>query len=875
MSKLFRSDAPSGSALISTLLAVVVLTIIVTAFLQSMTTERQTAQSYLNRTRADLAAQTGLNVFLLTATTTMNNGAFTVVKSGDYVFGGQSEINGGTGTAFRPFFSTASTVEDTTKPLARIADNTLPIPNLTGDQVIIESAQRDGTDVTVSWTNIPDPSDPSKIEARFAYWVSDLSGSVNAQIAGNIRDNGNHQRDDGLSLDEVALYSVFDSALSEDNGSTDAQKLIEARPLLLTDSTIQQVMSQPSDVDGPIASLISAKPGQFSRNLIPGALGYVDAGRPKYNLNHFVQNQDVDGLAAIITRNLPQFATIRQGGFSDTGDDYAKTIAASIIDYADTDTTPTVGTDYRGVDSSPFITVFYDKFDWQTRSTSVGIIVTTFIQIWNLSDQPTEAGTIRLVNNNKDELVGVPNGDFSNPGNIATGALDMSLPIESLEPNEIRVIEMPPVTYSFPAGGTVTSSKLQLNQKTHSRGSFEFYWNGELVTKTPGKMERPEKTIDYRFRPDWTGGLPSLRHDPYTTNASQQPLGDPRAAYYMQSRISANNYEERNSWWGMAMMRANRYVADPSRWPDPAPIDPINNAASWGRPAYTDGSDIDNTGRPSEDGPLANQPQIENAPAHISNTGEYESATELGNIYDPGLWRYPFRQGRDIDARRSLPDSKFGGGITLRIGSFEVSRFDQLGARATQLLDLFDVDELEAGEEVTPTQQMGKININTADEASLRALLAGITITEDQSEEAGDFDIKKESPVANFFVDAVEFFRQPSQSNKFFRSPAELSGLKDEDGAAIFGETTSLSTEEKTPPETLRDEAREAMFAKIYNLISTDSRNFRVHVIGQAMGPTGKPVSTIRKVFDVRFDTNETSPATATPEPTVYYESAL
>ncbi len=50
-----------GSALISTLLSIVVLAIIVTAFLQSMTVERQTAHSYLNRTKATLAAEAGLS----------------------------------------------------------------------------------------------------------------------------------------------------------------------------------------------------------------------------------------------------------------------------------------------------------------------------------------------------------------------------------------------------------------------------------------------------------------------------------------------------------------------------------------------------------------------------------------------------------------------------------------------------------------------------------------------------------------------------------------------------------------------------------------------------------------------------------------------
>lgn len=56
-----RSCSRSGSALISTMLVLTILTIIVVAFLQSMTVERQTARSYLNRLRAELAAQAALS----------------------------------------------------------------------------------------------------------------------------------------------------------------------------------------------------------------------------------------------------------------------------------------------------------------------------------------------------------------------------------------------------------------------------------------------------------------------------------------------------------------------------------------------------------------------------------------------------------------------------------------------------------------------------------------------------------------------------------------------------------------------------------------------------------------------------------------------
>jgi hypothetical protein len=62
MTRLRPPHHRAGSALISTLLVIVVLSIIVVAFLQSMSIERQTARSYLNKYRAELAAQAGQSI---------------------------------------------------------------------------------------------------------------------------------------------------------------------------------------------------------------------------------------------------------------------------------------------------------------------------------------------------------------------------------------------------------------------------------------------------------------------------------------------------------------------------------------------------------------------------------------------------------------------------------------------------------------------------------------------------------------------------------------------------------------------------------------------------------------------------------------------
>lgn len=108
------------------------------------------------------------------------------------------------------------------------------------------------------------------------------------------------------------------------------------------------------------------------------------------------------------------------------------------------------------------------------------------------------------------------------------------------------------------------------------------------------------------------------------------------------------------------------------------------------------------------------------APWRISNHGRYYSVTELGNIHDPVMWkpnfaplgssgklvtgnllaedfatreRFVLSIGKDAQGGTLLERKKgcqqFGGGNSLRIGRLEHPKFDQMGQRASQLLDLF------------------------------------------------------------------------------------------------------------------------------------------------------------------------------------------
>ncbi len=92
------------------------------------------------------------------------------------------------------------------------------------------------------------------------------------------------------------------------------------------------------------------------------------------------------------------------------------------------------------------------------------------------------------------------------------------------------------------------------------------------------------------------------------------------------------------------------------------------------------------------------------APFRVSNQGRLFALSELGHIYDPVMWKpygnarpydyYPLTSNENVSLIHDLTSSAqasdvWGGGNTLRIGRREHPRFDTMGQRAAQLLDIF------------------------------------------------------------------------------------------------------------------------------------------------------------------------------------------
>ena len=80
---------------------------------------------------------------------------------------------------------------------------------------------------------------------------------------------------------------------------------------------------------------------------------------------------------------------------------------------------------------------------------------------------------------------------------------------------------------------------------------------------------------------------------------------------------------------------------------------------------------------------------------------------------------------------------------------------------------------------------------------------------------------------------------------------AALSAIRDSQGRRFFGNPNQYENSTQTPPTEWNDPGREELFAKIYNLATTRSRNFRVFVTGQSLDKNRRVLSTVTKVYHV------------------------
>jgi Tfp pilus assembly protein PilX len=400
-----RQGVAAGFALPAILIVVSALLIMAVGVLLVTGIERSTARSFVDRQRAELAAEAGLeDVRGILIKETANDDFLVVQNTADPLAGSDrlpasylsiARGSGGEGSLnyrYVPLFSAGKVPSP---------DDSLKAPE--AGSLIGANSKEFATlpwagAPKVEWKNITNAD--GRIVSRYAYWVEDLQSRVDAGTAGNSKDGGKHLRygwksgdgspfarfpapglnaedskpdamgrDENPPLDQIALYALDPDAGVTDDSDLDKTIINRRKALVSPDSVLAVAGIIPPlarDADG---RLVDAKARSVEENLtamiqpydeqplVPFAHG-IDAsvtGKPKLNLNSLIAmppDTAVDEMAAWIGKALPEFQS-RKGGFPE---DYLKTIAASAIGYSAPGNKPLVKMgSYRGLGASPIL----------------------------------------------------------------------------------------------------------------------------------------------------------------------------------------------------------------------------------------------------------------------------------------------------------------------------------------------------------------------------------------------------------------------------------------------------------------------------------------------------------------------------------------
>jgi hypothetical protein len=897
-----------GFVLVLTISIVVVLTVMMVGMLTVSRMELGTARTYSDSYRAELAVESGMEAAkgLLATATASDDFVLLLGRDGDaetpYLFAAQNE-GGGESWTYVPLYSGADELAGTNLlegPEAsfkaedfmedwEVDDLEFEIPKIGWVGIMAEN-RRTGVDEEVS---------------RYAFWIEDLTGKVDLDVAGGA------MREDGLEAMELQLASLFepDKGRDEELGAAKGQvdDLDERRGEILSMGMVNQVLGE----EAPLRLRQNAVVGiqnDREQQVIPRGMGFAPEweGRAKAGdegtkaLNEYVLSSEVgwpeaaaevELLAQHIDGAYPQFKN-RKGGMS-SEHDYVKTIAASIIDYADLDSLPTVEPvdlgklpaipgesvprpkganwpSYRGMDSYPVVMQVYEEY-WfkdETRS-EAEFEVNPWFQFWNMSDQEI-TGKMRVRYWYDNTIT------FNGPNEIKKfyGYPEI-FEVKNLimQPNEILVVNMG--LYSTSRSGAartwgikkgafrIKSARVPANYAPANGWVVEWAEAGSdeyrLIDGTSPSVTGARRNSS----PDISRTEPGLPERSWKGGNTLQfsgtgEVGDPRGTIYGLKTLMSGSTWTQTLWWGTPR---NFGFSNPNRWPDQG----HDFTSLKGTPTGSFQVRPDGLKKPSPDPNIAVM-TISNGQKRVDEEDDrpeerYHSAAELGHIFDPGVWKN-LNTPSPVAGRGS-------GGRTLRVGYSEFIGYREgnaVDAPASKLLDLFVADAEDAMRDTK-----GLINLNTASKEVLQVLGSGLRLDEDPKLFAeGDLRAPYHTERGDLFAEAVIYSRP-------LRSRSELGEIRTLDDQPYFGNLAQWP--ERSRPSSLDDESREENFGDLYDLATTRGRNFRVWVIGQVVLPNGKIKAERRKVFQIfakpTRDASDGNRISGEVRPVVTFEGSL
>lgn len=550
-----RSDTQSGFTLPAVLVVVAALLILAVGILLVTGVERDTARSFVDRQRAELAARAGLEDFRGILAKEAVNDDYLVIQStlsppstsnAPHLFIARGKPDADP-FEFRyiPLFSALKAPDESELKAPEIDDQITG-----GTNAYINFSTLPYQDaVRAAWLPVLDEN--GRVVARYAYWVEDLQSRVDPAIAGNDKNkttspNSPHERSKwpfpapGLNslpdaanepdLNQIATFALDPVATDADQQSL-GKDLIKNRKLLVSpDSLLAAAGFQPPLQRQPDGDLDDDKASAVERGLVSGIKPYQEqplvpfaagidasaAGKPKLNLNKLLSTGGeaaVDEMADFINEALPDFDD-RKGGFPDN---YVKTLAANALDYADTDNDPTLKDgEYRGIDGYPLVSEYLFKCLWAKKRIQGGRIYidltcAVYVEFWNMTNVPVDGDAEITYETN----YGLPKPLDPNPYKLD----DLTNAVHNLtdsggykwfpkfkvtlDPNSYRVYKCGTVNYSFDmaseAQGLVNNQTLSGESAAVPRAGYRMRWNGKLVDQSRGGLYR-SNTLLLKFR---------------------------------------------------------------------------------------------------------------------------------------------------------------------------------------------------------------------------------------------------------------------------------------------------------------------------------------------------------------------------------------
>ena len=847
------------------LIATIAMFLLVVTLLSINDLERKTARVYADITRADFAVEAGLAVALASLSEVTSRDDSLVFRLEDPeqpIVTAEERPLGYREQAFTygaifenetwqavPFFSGALRISlgnrelDTNlleSQLAGYVDGASILGPITPQTQLIPRAQ---------WVEIPaDPRSPSGHRIRYAYWIEDLGGRIHPV--------DKTPNPDQRGAADIDISTIFDPTSEI---SATPQEFLEQAAQLRTAGSARTILTETQAHRIEPHSHYSSPAPVEPQKLIPQGFGYADAGLPAADLNQLVSAADLDSITAHITRNLPEFDQ-RKGGFPTT-EDYVKTLAASLIDYADQDQDATVGEGYRGIDSMPFVNEFFDRYEWiEGTAGTVAVRVESFVELWNPC-QLEIRGEIGFINQNR-HRISIPPGAEHEFSEVEFSSQALTIP-----PNGFAVLAVGEHIYSFPEGSFIPAT---LSFTGTDESNFQLKWNGRVIDSARGGLQRTGGILRAGSSERKWKGNASPAFD-----SSINQAGDPRASHYIDTPVFANSYDTNSNWGGRTLKNgikqsqpeapyAEMLISD---WADggSSSLPGVRPVGDQRRPGATqilnsDGSPY--SGRAYPPG------QPDRAPAFISNTGRYHSLGEMGNLFDPAQWS-------DINSSNPTASSVSGGGFSLAIGRPEFPAFDREGQRAAQLMDLFSVE--------SPSHP---INLNTAPREVLRSLLAGVELQADPM--APSASLKHRQETGDIFAEILISHRNQSplrglsDLNILRRNPLDPRDLADPEDAPFFGNPYFMENLPDTSPEGLLswdDAGREELLRKLIGIATFHSKTFRIIVAGEVRNASGKLISRATREFHYSIAPERDTEGNALPDGTPnfirHYEKAF